>query len=78
MWHLVVPGSIAAPVLLLILSFCGFSGALATRLIDPLITSIAADFATSVGVVAVREFGTRDIRARYHPGRSLSPTKRIS
>jgi predicted MFS family arabinose efflux permease len=40
-------------VLLFILSLCGFSGALATRLIDPLITSIAADFATSVGVVAL-------------------------
>ncbi len=53
MWHLVVPGSNAAPVLLLILSLCGFSGALATRLIDPLITSIAADFATSVSVVAL-------------------------
>ncbi len=53
MWHLVVPCSSAAPVLLLILSLCGFSGALATRLIDPLITSIAADFATSVGVVAL-------------------------
>ena len=53
MWHLAVLGSIAAPVLLLILSLCGFSGALATRLIDPLITSIAADFATSVGVVAL-------------------------
>src|SRR5215203_5284057 len=52
MWHLVVLGSIAAPVLLLILSLCGFSGALATRLIDPLITSIAADFATS-GVVVL-------------------------
>src|SRR3990170_1798516 len=53
MWHLVVPGSNAAPVLLLILSLCGFSGALATRLLDPLITSIAADFATSVAVVAL-------------------------
>ena len=41
------------PVLLLVLSLCGFSGALATRLLDPLITSIAADFATSVGVVAL-------------------------
>jgi MFS family permease len=40
-------------VLLLVLSLCGFSGALATRLLDPLITSIAADFATSVGVVAL-------------------------
>ena len=40
-------------MLLLILSLCGFSGALATRLLDPLITSIAADFATSVGVVAL-------------------------
>jgi predicted MFS family arabinose efflux permease len=40
-------------VLLFILSLCGFSGALATRLLDPLITSIAADFATSVGVVAL-------------------------
>jgi hypothetical protein len=29
-------------VLLLVLSLCGFSGALATRLLDPLITSIAA------------------------------------
>ena len=40
-------------VLLLILSLCGFSGALATRLLDPLITSIAADFASSVAVVAL-------------------------
>ena len=40
-------------MLLLVLSLCGFSGALATRLLDPLITSIAADFATSVGVVAL-------------------------
>lgn len=53
MWHLVGPASMAAPVLLVILSLCGFSGALATRLIDPLITSIAADFATSVSVVAL-------------------------
>ncbi|MGF9762896.1 MFS transporter [Microvirga sp. 0TCS3.31] len=36
-----------------ILSLCGFSGALATRLLDPLITTIASDFATSVGVVAI-------------------------
>jgi hypothetical protein len=28
------------PVLLLILSLCGFSGALATRLLDPLIASL--------------------------------------
>jgi predicted MFS family arabinose efflux permease len=40
-------------VLLFILSLCGFSGALATRILDPLITSIATDFATSVGVVAL-------------------------
>jgi predicted MFS family arabinose efflux permease len=40
-------------VLLFILSLCGFSGALATRLLDPLITSIAADFATSVSAVAL-------------------------
>src|SRR5215211_1650826 len=40
-------------VLLLVLSLCGFSGALATRLFDPLITSIAADFATPVSVVAL-------------------------
>jgi predicted MFS family arabinose efflux permease len=40
-------------VLLFILSLCGFSGALATRLLDPLITSIASDFSTSVGVVAL-------------------------
>src|SRR5688500_15172892 len=40
-------------MLLFILSLCGFSGALATRLLDPLITSIAADFATSVSVVAL-------------------------
>ncbi len=40
-------------MLLLILSLCGFSGALATRLLDPLITTIASDFATSVGVVAI-------------------------
>ena len=41
------------PVLLFILSLCGFSGALATRLLDPLITSIASDFTASVGVVAL-------------------------
>ena len=35
------------PMLLFILSLCGFSGALATRLLDPLITTIASDFATS-------------------------------
>src|SRR4028119_739729 len=40
-------------MLLFILSLCGFSGALATRLLDPLITTIASDFATSVGVVAL-------------------------
>ena len=40
-------------MLLLVLSLCGFSGALATRLLDPLVTSIAADFATSVSVVAL-------------------------
>ena len=40
-------------MLLFVLSLCGFSDALATRLLDPLITSIAADFATSVGVVAL-------------------------
>ncbi|MBL0408097.1 MFS transporter [Microvirga aerilata] len=40
-------------MLLFILSLCGFSGALATRLLDPLITTIASDFATSVGVVAI-------------------------
>ena len=40
-------------MLLFILSLCGFSGALATRLFDPLITSIAADFATPVSVVAL-------------------------
>src|SRR4051812_29996935 len=40
-------------VLLIILSLCGFAGALATRLIDPLITSIAGDFATPVSVVAL-------------------------
>jgi predicted MFS family arabinose efflux permease len=40
-------------MLLFILSLCGFSGALATRLVDPLITTIASDFATSVGVVAI-------------------------
>ena len=40
-------------MLLFILSLCGFADALATRLLDPLITSIAADFATSVGVVAL-------------------------
>ena len=40
-------------MLLFVLSLCGFSGALATRLFDPLITSIAADFATPVGVVAL-------------------------
>src|SRR3954462_6464892 len=40
-------------VLLIILSLCGFAGALATRLFDPLITSIAADFATPVSVVTL-------------------------
>jgi predicted MFS family arabinose efflux permease len=40
-------------MLLFILSLCGFSGALATRLLDPLITTIASDFATPVGVVAI-------------------------
>jgi predicted MFS family arabinose efflux permease len=40
-------------MLLFILSLCGLSGALATRLLDPLITTIASDFATSVGVVAI-------------------------
>ena len=40
-------------MLLFILSLCGFSGALATRLLDPLITSIAADFAASVSLVAL-------------------------
>jgi predicted MFS family arabinose efflux permease len=40
-------------LLLLVLSFCGFAGALATRLLDPLITSIAASFSVSVGVVAL-------------------------
>ncbi len=40
-------------MLLFVLSLCGFSGALATRLLDPLITSIAADFAASVGLVAL-------------------------
>jgi predicted MFS family arabinose efflux permease len=40
-------------MLLFVLSLCGFSGALATRLLDPLITTIASDFATSVGVVAI-------------------------
>jgi predicted MFS family arabinose efflux permease len=40
-------------MLLFILSLCGFSGALATRLLDPLITTIASDFATSVSVVAI-------------------------
>jgi len=39
-------------MLLFILALCGFSGALATRLFDPLITSIVADFATPVSVVA--------------------------
>src|SRR3954447_25055860 len=40
-------------MLLFILALCGFSGALATRLFDPLITSIAAEFATPVAVVAL-------------------------
>jgi predicted MFS family arabinose efflux permease len=40
-------------MLLFVLSLCGFAGALATRLFDPLITSIAADFATPVSVVAL-------------------------
>ena len=41
------------PVLHFILALCGFSGALATRLFDLLITSIAADFATPVSVIAL-------------------------
>ena len=49
----VLPTPWSLPVLLFILSLCGFSGALATRLLDPLITSIAAEFATTVGVVAL-------------------------
>ena len=40
-------------MLLFILSLCGFSGALATRLLDPLITSIASDFAMSLSVAAL-------------------------
>src|ERR671911_131893 len=40
-------------MLLFVLSLCGFSDALATRLLDPLITSIGAAFATSVSVVAL-------------------------
>ena len=47
------PSARDRPVLLFILSLCGFSGALATCLLDPLITSIAAEFATTVGVVAL-------------------------
>ncbi len=47
------PPRLSAPVLLFILCLCGFSGALATQLLDPLITSIVADFATSVSVVAL-------------------------
>src|SRR5215213_10758095 len=47
------PSARDRPVLLFILSLCGFSGALATRLLDPLITSIATEFATTVGVVAL-------------------------
>jgi MFS family permease len=44
------PGLDRAPVLL---ALCGFSGALATRLLDPLITSIASEFATSISVAAL-------------------------
>ena len=41
-------------MLLSILSLCGFSAALwRLALLDPLITSIAAEFATTVGVVAL-------------------------
>jgi predicted MFS family arabinose efflux permease len=40
-------------VLLFILSLCGFTGALATRLLDPLLTSIASEFAVTVGVAAL-------------------------
>ena len=40
-------------MLLIVLSLCGFAGALATRLLDPLITSIAADFHTTVAYVAL-------------------------
>ena len=54
-------------MLLFILSLCGFSGALATRLLDPLITSIASDFATSVGVVA----GGKAVRKGAASGRLL-------
>lgn len=42
-----------APLLLLVLSLCGFSGALATRLLDPLLTSIASDFSVSVTMAAL-------------------------
>src|SRR3954466_1202752 len=54
--HVYVAGASPRPgsaVLLIIVSLCGFAGALATRLIDPLITSIAGDFATPVSVVAL-------------------------
>ena len=40
-------------MLLIVLSLCGFAGALATRLLDPLITSIAADFHMTVAYVAL-------------------------
>lgn len=40
-------------VLLFVLAICGFSGALATRLLDPLLTSIASDFGTSTGAIAL-------------------------
>ena len=40
-------------MLLIVLSLCGFAGALATRLLDPLVTSIAADFHTTVAYVAL-------------------------
>ncbi len=40
-------------VLLFILSLCGFTGALATRLLDPLLTSIASEFAVTVSVAAL-------------------------
>lgn len=40
-------------MLLLVLAACGFAGALATRLLDPLLTLVAADFGTTAAAVAV-------------------------
>ena len=40
-------------MLLLVLSLCGFAGAMAGRIVDPLVTAIAVDFAAPVAIVAL-------------------------